>query len=171
MKNIKTDWSKAKVDAMARARGPVKGIVTVLVSSKLGDDYATVMAGKDADAILSTLPPSVGIYAALPSCGPEEIASHMLSLWDDDALKVEPYTVSSDGIVFHKAIPDHLLCDIRTFAWELFAEQNMVEIVEAWGTSAATAYRKTDYDGLSSLHRVGRTEFLSEQQAILRTDQ
>ena len=138
MKNIKLDWSKVKVDAMVRARGPIKGVVAVIVSEKLGGEYGTVVVGKSAEAILATLPPSVGVYAVLPSCGPDDIKSHMMSLWNDDDLKVEPYTVVSDGIVFHKALPDHLLCDVRSFAWELFAEQHQVEIVEAWGTSLAT---------------------------------
>jgi len=42
MKNIKLDWSKAKVDAMVRARGPIKGVVAVIVSEKLGGEYGMV---------------------------------------------------------------------------------------------------------------------------------
>ena len=139
MKNLRLDWSKAKVDAMIRARGPIKGIVAVIVSERLGDEYGTVAVGKTADAILATLPPSVGIYAALPSSDPDKIIARLLSLWNDDALRVEPYTIVSDGIKFHKVLPDHLLCDVRTFAWELFAEQHPVDIVEEWGTASATA--------------------------------
>ena len=139
MKNIRLDWSKVKVNAMIRARGTIKGVVAVLVSSKLGDGYGTVISGKSVEELVSHLPTSVGIYAVLPSCNPNDIVSHMLSLWDDEALSAEPYTVSADGTTFHKAIPDHLLCDMRTWAWRLFAEQNQVEVVEEWGTATATA--------------------------------
>ena len=139
MKSLRLDWNKTKVDAMIRARGPIKGVAAVLVSEKLGDEYATVAIGKNASSILATLPSTVGIYAEIPTSHPEEISSRMLSLWSDDSLKASPYSVESDGVVFHKVTPDHLLCDVRTFAWEMYAEQYQIEIVEAWGTAAATA--------------------------------
>ena len=139
MENLNLDWTRAKLDAMAHARGAVKGVVAVIVSGRLGGEYGTVAVGSSAEDLLCTLPPSVGIYATLPSCDPGSIASRIFALWKDDALKAEPYTVVSDGVEFHKASPDHLLCDARTFAWELFAEQNPVEIVESWGTASATA--------------------------------
>ena len=119
--------------AMMRSRGPIAGVVAVLVSSRLGSEYGTVVGGTSADAILDTLPPSVGIYAVMPSCNPGNIVSHMLSLWDMKETSVEPYTVECDGIVMHKVLPDHLLSDIRIFAWDLFAEQHPFDIVEAWG--------------------------------------
>ena len=138
MKNLELDWSKIKVDAMVRTRGPISGVVAVLVSSKLGNDFGTVVSDTSVDAILAKLPPSVGIYASMPSCNPGEIVNRMLSLWDDESLKNVSYTDVSDGMIFHKVDPDHLLCDMRTFAWELFAEQQQVEIIEAWGENHNT---------------------------------
>ena len=132
MNNYVFGWSKVEVDAMERARGPVRGFVAVLVSMELGEEYATVTSGETIPAIIDTLPPTVGIYAAMPSSDPGSIVSHMLSLWDDKALKVEPYTVADVGVEFHKVTPESLLCNMRTFAWGLFAEQNPVEIVESW---------------------------------------
>ena len=135
MKNLNLEWSKEKVDAMARTRGPVKGVVSVLVLSKLGSEYeyGTVTTGVSEGKIASTLPPSVGIYAVMPSSNPEDISSHILSLWDDPDLAAAPYTLESDGVVFRKGTPDHFLNDMRTWAWRLSAEQNPVEIVECWG--------------------------------------
>ena len=138
MKGIQLNWSRVKVNAMVRSRGPIKGVVAVLVSSKLGDEYGTVVSGKSAEAITATIPPSVGIYAAMPSSDPDSIVEHLTSLWDDETLATEPYTVESDGVVFHKGVPDHFLTDIRTWAWRLLAEQNPVEIVEAWGVAPLT---------------------------------
>ena len=132
MQNLNLNWSRAKVSSMERSRGPISGVVVVLVSQELGCEYATVMSGKSVESILETLPKSTGVYAAMPSCNPEKIVSQMLSLWDDESLTGEPYTVISDGMAFHKVKPDNLLCDIRTSAWELFAEQNLVKIVESW---------------------------------------
>ena len=138
MKNVNTDWSKAKVEAMERGRGEACGVVAVLVSEKLGSEYGTLTTGKSAEVIASTIPPSVGIYAVMPSSDPEEVAAHVMSLWDIKEVSVEPYTVESDGVTFHKADPDHLLADMRIFAWDNLAEQYPVEIVELWG-AAATA--------------------------------
>ena len=139
MKNIKLDWPRAKLDAMIKARGPIKGVVAVVVSSRLGDEYATMMTGKNADLVLAELPPSAGIYAVMPSCDPNAIKKEILSLWDDDALKVAPYTVEDDGVVYHKGLPDQWLHDMRRFALHLFAEQHPVEFIEEWGTASATA--------------------------------
>ena len=139
MKNLNLAWSKAKQEAMKQSRGPIKGVVAIVVSEKLGGEYSTLAVGENSDTILATLPPSVGIYATLPSSNPEKIVSRILSLWEDDSIKEAPYSVASDGLVFHKAIPDHLLCDMLTSAWELFAEQYQIEIVEKWGTSTPTA--------------------------------
>ena len=136
MKNVHLDWSRAKVDAMNRARKPVSGVVAVLVSDTLGDEYGTLATGKSAESIAATIPPSVGIYAVMPSSDPEEVASHVLSLWDMEETSAAPYTVKSDGVSFHKADPDHLLSDIRISAWDNLAEQHPVEIVELWGTAA-----------------------------------
>ena len=138
MKELNLEWSKTKIDAMERARGPARGFVAVLVSTELGEEFATVTSGRTIAAIVDTLPPSIGIYAAMQSCDPERIVSRMLSLWDDKSLKVEPYTVTDGGMEFHKVTPDNLLCDMRTSAWELFAEQNPVQIVESWN-AATTA--------------------------------
>ncbi len=138
MKNLHLDWSRAKIDAMARGRKPISGVVAVLVSEKLGSEYGTVTVGKSAADIATAIPPSVGIYAVMPSSDPDEVVSHMLSLWDIEQVSGEPYTVTSDGVIFHKVVPDHLLCDMRTFAWDLLAEQNHVEIVELWGTATTT---------------------------------
>ena len=135
MKNIKLDWSRTKVEAMNRARNPVSGVVAVIVSETLGGEYGTLATGKSAEAIASTLPPSVGIYAVMPSSDPEEVASHVLTLWDIEEVSAAPYTVESDGLKFHKADPDHLLSDMRISAWDNLAEQHPVEIVELWGTA------------------------------------
>lgn len=139
MKNFERPWvawNKAEFDAMERSRGPARGVAAVLVSSKLGNGYGTVIAGDSAASIAPSLPPSVGIYAILPSCNPQEIVSHMLSLWEVDGMEAEPFTMASDGLVFHQISLDALLMDIRDFAWKFYAEQNRVEIVELWGTKA-----------------------------------
>ncbi|MBQ1428755.1 MAG: hypothetical protein IIZ06_03720 [Kiritimatiellae bacterium] len=136
MKNIHLEWSRAKFDAMKRAAKPVSGIVAVLVSENLGDGYGTLATGESAESVASNLPPSVGIYAVMPSGDPEEVASHVLSLWDIKEVASAPYTVESDGVTFHKADPDHLLSDMRGSAFDNLAEQLPVEIVEMWGTAA-----------------------------------
>lgn len=136
MKNIHLNWSRVKVEAMNHARNPVSGVVAVLVSETLGGEYGTLATGKSAEAIASTLPSSVGIYAVMPSSDPKEVASHVLALWDVEEVFAAPYTVESDGLEFHKADPDHLLSDMRTSAWDNLAEQYPVEIVELWGTAA-----------------------------------
>lgn len=139
MENLNIDWPKTRLDAMKRTRGQIKGVVAVVVSSRLGDEYATIMTGNNADQILAALPPSAGIYAVMPSCDPAAIKNEILSLWDDDALKVAPYTMEDEGVVFHKGIPDQWLHDMRRFALHLFAEQHPVEFIEKWGTASATA--------------------------------
>ena len=136
MRNVHLEWSREKFDAMNRARKPVGGVVAVLVSDELGEEYGTLATGASSESIASTLPPSVGIYAVMPSSDPEEVASHVMSLWEIKEVSVPPYTIEREGVSFHKADPDHLLADMRNSAWENLAEQNPVEIVELWGTAA-----------------------------------
>ena len=139
MKNVETKWSGEDVKRMTMTRGPVIGIVAVLVSEKLGSDYSAYVSrdgSTPSDAIeklVGELPPTIGVYAILPSSNPEDVAGQMNFPWIDEMLGSEPYTVKCDGVEFHKATPDRGLCDMRTSAWERLAEQNMVVIVERWG--------------------------------------
>lgn len=139
MKNVVTAWSKEKAEAMECARGPIAGIVAILVSERLGDGYSAVAGGKSVDALLDLLPPSIGVYATMPSCSPEKIVAAMEFPWNDEHLSSSPYTVESEGIIFRRATPDNRLCDIRTTAWELFAEQEKLGLVEEWGRGLASA--------------------------------
>ena len=120
---------RKKLPPWKKTRGTANGLVAVIASRKLGDGYATVMFDTSVDSLAAELPATCVIYAAIPSSDPDKVASKILPLWNDVDLRIAPYTMTSDGVVFHKATPDHLLCDIRTTTWELFAEQYRVEIV------------------------------------------
>ena len=139
MKNVETKWSVEEVKQLTMTRGPTVGIVAVLVSEKLGSDYSAYVScggSTPSDALeklIGELPPTIGVYAILPSSNPEDVVEQMNFPWIDEMLGAKPYTVKCDGIDFHKATPDHGLCDMRTSAWERLAEQNLVSIVERWG--------------------------------------
>lgn len=139
MKNIETKWTKEEVEAMRMRRGPVRGVAAVLVSEKLGSEYSSVVpscSDKTDDAvenIVAGIPPTIGVYAALPTSDPEWLAGQSNYPWNDEVLCVAPYTVVEDGIVFHKTTPDNALGTLRCYAWDKMAEENHIHIVERWG--------------------------------------
>ena len=139
MKNLQLKWNPEKMRLMEETRGGVKGVVAVLASTKLGGGHSAIVSGASLDELLGRLPPSVCVYAVMPSCNPEKVAQTVNEMWWCDAeFSAPPYTVESDGIKFHNIVPGTTLHDVRVEAFNLFAEQCRVEIVAAFGRAAAT---------------------------------
>jgi hypothetical protein len=139
MKNLQLKWNPKKVRLMEETRGGVTGVVAVLASAKLGGGHSAIVSGASLDELLDRLPPSVCVYAVMPSCDPAKVAQTVNEMWWCDAeFSAPPYTVESDGIKFHNIVPDTTLHDVRAEAFNLFAEQHRAEIVAAFGRAAAT---------------------------------
>ena len=139
MKNLQLKWNPEKMRLMEEARGGVKGVVAVLASTKLGGGHSAIVSDASLDELLDRLPPSVFVYAVMPSCDPAKVAQTVNGMWWSDAeFSAPPYTVESDGVKFHNIVPDTTLHDVRAEAFNLFAEQHRVEIVAAFGRAAAT---------------------------------